>query len=294
MLFSKIVAGMHPLLAGLVDHIEQLGHPFSLAHANPALHRARLLSTSVPAGSSPTRVHAHIGPPGERVDQILSRMPQLSGVVSGALASGEKPFANHSIFLVHHLSLEILGAIAALRRLGCRDIVTVFVGYNADAEKIYRPDLDDLPEDEFRCYILGTQRGSGESAEPAYHIPRSFVKQPASETTAVLDELDRTMKDRKLDFIGAMRALIVQMSLAQLARCRKAGRKLMVIEDGGYTAPILNDAALSGIDASRSGLGGYRWQFKLAGGETKTLRYGYRIRIDSKAELVGGNRRESY
>jgi hypothetical protein len=38
---------------------------------------------------------------------------------------------------------------------------------------------------------------------------------------------------------------------------------------------------------------GYRWQLDLAGGEKKELRVHYEVRISSKHELVGGNRREN-
>jgi hypothetical protein len=39
--------------------------------------------------------------------------------------------------------------------------------------------------------------------------------------------------------------------------------------------------------------GGKHWTFDLAPGETKKLSYGYTVRIDSKNELAGGNRREA-
>lgn len=39
--------------------------------------------------------------------------------------------------------------------------------------------------------------------------------------------------------------------------------------------------------------GGYRWRVALAAGAKKTLRAAYEVKIPSKAELVGGNRRES-
>jgi len=186
-----------------------------------------------------------------KLETYLRRMPQLSEVVTNALASGQRPLMQHSVLLVHHLTGEVLGTIAALRNLGCDDIVTVFVGYNPDLENAYRPYLDDLPVDEFRCYILGTVPGSQGAAEPAYVIPRTFVKQPATDSMAVLDELNAMMKAKGLSFMAAMRALIVQVSLAQMARTRAAARRLLVIEDGGYTAPILNDAALSGITVTQ-------------------------------------------
>lgn len=140
-----------------------------------------------------------------KVDWYLGRMPELSGVVAEALATGSKPFAGLSTLLVHHLTGEVLAVIAALRQLGCRDIVTVFVGYNADAEGAYLPDLQDLPLDEFPCYILDVVTGGGGSTKPVYHIARSFMRQPATDSTSILDALDATMKSKQLGFIEAMR-----------------------------------------------------------------------------------------
>lgn len=39
--------------------------------------------------------------------------------------------------------------------------------------------------------------------------------------------------------------------------------------------------------------GGYRWQLSIPAGQKRTLRAGYEVKIPAKAELVGGNRRES-
>jgi len=55
------------------------------------------------------------------------------------------------------------------------------------------------------------------------------------------------MRTKGLDFMAAMRALIVQVALAQIARSRASGHQMLIVEDGGYTAPIFNDAALSGL-----------------------------------------------
>jgi hypothetical protein len=40
--------------------------------------------------------------------------------------------------------------------------------------------------------------------------------------------------------------------------------------------------------------GGKRWRFSLEAGAKKILSFAYRVKIDAKAELVGGNRREPY
>ena len=72
------------------------------------------------------------------------------------------------------------------------------------------------------------------------------MKQPSTDSVAVLDALDTTMNAKNLNFLAAMRALSVQVCLAQFARAHSAGRRLLLIEDGGYVAPIINEAAISG------------------------------------------------
>jgi hypothetical protein len=203
---------------------------------------------------SVTRVGRRGAPPhydSPNLDKYLQRMPVLSGVLTEATASGQLPLAHLSVLLVHHFSAEILGTIAALRKLGCRDVTVVFVGYNPDLEGAYRPDLDSIPADELRCYILEAAKGATEAAEPNYFVPLTFVRQPKRETTEPLKRLNDTLAAKGLDFFSAMRALVVEVSLAQLARAHLAGRKVLIVEDGGYTAPILNDAALARLEVSQ-------------------------------------------
>src|SRR5580658_4661750 len=185
------------------------------------------------------------------LEKYLQRMPALSGVLAEATASGQLPLADLSVLLVHHFSAEVLGTIAALRKLGCHDVTVVFVGYNPDLERAYRPDLDSIPADELRCYILDAVKGATDAAEPNYFVPLPFVRQAKTETTEPLKHLNDTLAAKGLDFFSAMRALVVEVGLAQFARAHLAGRKVLIIEDGGYTAPILNDAALARLDVSQ-------------------------------------------
>ena len=184
------------------------------------------------------------------LDTYLARMPALSGVVKDAIGNGKRPFESYSIFLVHHLTAEVVGVIAALRQLGCRDITTVFVGYNHDLETAFRADFDAAPDSELRCYILGVD-DSAAQGEPIYVVPRRFIKQPAGDGLTLIDELDGTYRAKRLSFLVAMQALAVPLVLRQFARARTQGRPLLLIEDGGYLAPIMHDAALSQATVSQ-------------------------------------------
>jgi hypothetical protein len=184
------------------------------------------------------------------IDIYLERMPALSTLVTNALQKQQVPFKQLSILLVHHLSSEIIGTIGALRKLECVDVVTVFVGYNPALEEIFAPALSEISDNELRFYVLSSAN-SNAAAESFYSVSRTFIKEPSTGNTAVLDALDANLKSKSLDFMAAMRALIVQVSLAQMARARGLGHQLLVVEDGGYSAPIFNDAALQGISVDQ-------------------------------------------
>jgi hypothetical protein len=244
--FHETLAKLHPSLGASSKNSQECEHPFQLGHADPTSHRSKfLLKTAAAEAEVAIDLEGFLPPPTHRVDQYLHRMPEMTSVIKGALYGQKPAFEDVSIVLVHHLTAEVLGTIAALRALGCRDLVTVFVGYNEDAEKAYHPDLADLPDHEFRCFILASTTTSGSEAEGTYRVARSFTKAPEGEDNAY-DALDAAMKNKGMDFLKAMRCLAVHTALKQLSRAKSTGKKCLVIEDGGYLTPILNRAALDG------------------------------------------------
>ena len=72
-----------------------------------------------------------LGEPRDKVDigAFLARMPATADVVD---SSKGQPFTGIKIFLIHHITAEILGLITALRKLGCRDLVALFIAYTSD------------------------------------------------------------------------------------------------------------------------------------------------------------------
>jgi len=243
--FESKLAAIHPNFGAASRNGAVLEHPFSLVHPDPAAHRAKFMLPEHDEGRAALDLEGVLPPPSSKVEEYLHRMPAITGVIKEALATGKKPFEDVSLFLVHHLTAEVLGTVAALRALGCRDMVVVFVGYNEDAEAAYRPDLDDLPAEEFRCFILKSTTASGGEAEGIYSVARTFAKAPAADKFP-FDALDQAMKHNRMDFIEAMRCLAVNAYFQQVARAKAQGRRCLLIEDGGYMTPILNEAALTG------------------------------------------------
>ena len=168
------------------------------------------------------------------VDAFLERMPVLSGVVARA---GAQPLAGVKVFLVHHTTAEVLGLIAALRQLGCRDLETLFVNYAGETPATYLGPLLDLPAAEFRCLSLANVPDES-SVEGHYRLSTQFS------TLANEAELARALAFRRGRFYESMQAAALLEFWRQAARAEKEERKLLLIEDGGYLAPALHRAWL--------------------------------------------------
>jgi hypothetical protein len=168
----------------------------------------------------------------ESLQTFLENVVKVNSVVSKH--ETEQPFAGTSVFLVHHLTREVLGTIQALRKLGCKDINCQFLGYNADAAKVFGPFLAEVPDTELRTYKLSEDND-------IYSIDRAFTK-PSDDLPA--DALDAAMKGK--DYLTCQRSLASFVTMEMLARCETSEQPLnmIVIEDGGYMAPLLNDSAL--------------------------------------------------
>lgn len=169
------------------------------------------------------------------VDGFLERMPVLSGVVRG---QPQEPLAGVRVFLVHHVTAEVLGLIAGLRRLGCRDLACLFVAYGGEAPSSYLDALLEVPVDEFRAMALVNV--PGDTVEGHYRLSTEY---------SVLEDGERiaaAVAAHRHRFLDAMRAAGMVAFLAQLQRARAAGERLLLVEDGGYLAPLLNEAALCG------------------------------------------------
>jgi hypothetical protein len=180
-----------------------------------------------------------LGGPRERLglNAYLDRMPAVSRMIEDQTAS--RPLTGVKVVLVHHITSEVLGLIAAIRRLGCTDLTTIFVAYAGEAPASYLDPLLELPPEEFRCMAL-VNVPDAESVEGHYKLSHRF---------SVLDDHDaiEAMLDRqRMRFFDAMKALSVSAFVQTIARARAEGEPCLLVEDGGYLAPIVNDACLRG------------------------------------------------
>lgn len=170
-------------------------------------------------------------------DAFLARMPALSGIIKKN--GSDLPLRSTPVFLVHHMTGEIVGLIAALRALGCRDLTVLFVSYASEPPASYLDAVLDLPADEFRALALVNvpQRGS---VEGVYHLSHQYSKLDEN------DEIERAIGTTQ-HYLEAMRAAGVVPFLRQVARAEANGQRCLLVEDGGYLAPALHEGLLRGL-----------------------------------------------
>jgi S-adenosylhomocysteine hydrolase len=181
-----------------------------------------------------------LGQPRRRtdVDAFLARMPVLTATVHGVEKT--RPLAGVRVFLVHHLTGEVLALIAALRALGCRDLACLFINYAGEAPASYLDAVLSLPDDEFRALALVNVPTQG-------HVEGRY--RPSTEYSRLeeADEIAHAVRSRQDHYLDAMRAAAIVSFLRQVARAEAAGGPCFLIEDGGYLGPILNEAMLGGL-----------------------------------------------
>ena len=178
-----------------------------------------------------------IGAHRERIDvrSFLERMPTLTAVANDETL----PLAGIKVFLVHHITAEVIGLIAALRQLGCRDLTCLFVSYAGEPPAAWLESLLDLPSEEFRSLAL-------------VHVPDiksvegQFRLSSQHSHIAGEERLTEALAKRRLRYVDAMQVMAT-FAFVQQMRCAEAdGEKCLIIEDGGYLAPRLNEACIAG------------------------------------------------
>ena len=167
----------------------------------------------------------------DTLDDFLEKTVKLDSVVSKHEEA--QPFASTAVLLIHHLTREVLGTIGALRKLGCKDLGAQFLGYNPDAAKIFRPFLSPVSDSELMTCKLATDERDNRVIDRVFTKPEHALPSGA---------IDAAIKGK--DYLTSQRSLALYVAMEMLARCETSGKKFLVIEDGGYIAPLLNDAAL--------------------------------------------------
>lgn len=164
-----------------------------------------------------------------KMEDYLSSMPALQGACKKNWA------ALHPvrIFLVHHITAEVIGLIKAFAEAGCPALTTFFVQYAGVVPDSYLETLMSAPREKFQFYSLQKIETRGKLAG-LYQLSRQFTP------LADREEADAAILAQNLDFLGAMRLAAGRVFLKEAMLARQNQEPLLLVEDGGYLAPLIN------------------------------------------------------
>jgi len=171
------------------------------------------------------------------IDEYLHRMPPLEEVV--ATHASEQPLKGLNVLLIHHVTAEILGFIAALRKLGARNVFTLFVHYGESVPSDFLEALLDLDQDRFRCYALN-------NVEDPLSVEGYFVLSPRFSSLEGMQALDDRLHRIRPGYMQAMVETATRMFLEMLLTTARDASKCLIIEDGGYLTPVLSQKVSAG------------------------------------------------
>jgi hypothetical protein len=171
------------------------------------------------------------------IDGYLHRMPPLEEVV--ARCANERPLEGVNVLLIHHVTAEVLGFIAALRKLGAGNVFTLFVHYGESVPSDFLEALLDLDQNRFRCHSLN-------NVEDPLSVEGYFVLSPRFSGLDDLQDLDERLHQIRPGYMEAMVETAVRIFLEMLVRTASEGDRCLIIEDGGYLTPVLSRRARAG------------------------------------------------
>jgi hypothetical protein len=165
-------------------------------------------------------------------ERYLARMPAL-GVTAERWAA-RRPFADLSVLLIHHITVETLGLIAALRTLGCDDLDVLFVRYAGEVPNEYLDAVLDL-DPAVRSFTL-------QNIQDPRGVEGWFVLSHQLSPLTELEDAAERLRATPTRYLDAM----VSVAAALFVRALERGRRILVVEDGGYLVPELTRHAFAG------------------------------------------------
>ncbi|MBP7280646.1 MAG: hypothetical protein KBA66_03660 [Leptospiraceae bacterium] len=169
------------------------------------------------------------------LDYYLKRMPALEKI--GNSVGHNLDYANTRIFLIHHITSEIIALIEAFRRLKVDGLDVMFVKYAGVIPSAYLDVLLDVTDKNF--FMAGLMRHLTENNKE-YFTPAKYYTDISDHT-----HLHSYLTEKRLGFLEAMKYLSCYFFLLFISKAIQDGKKVLVIEDGGYLAPLLNEYALT-------------------------------------------------
>jgi hypothetical protein len=187
------------------------------------------LSRVINVGINVPRITYHL-------NHYLNRMPELE-----SLTNQNVDFSGINIFLIHHITSEVLAFISALKKLNVEQLNVLFVKYGGVVPSSY---LDALLENTSESLFMAGLFRKRTVTNRDYYTLAEYLSD-----ISTLSHLNQELEQRKLGFFDAMNLTAMHIFLKFCLNSMEQGKKVLLIEDGGYLAPILNRCALDGLGA---------------------------------------------
>jgi len=163
------------------------------------------------------------------MEDYLARMPALL-YASEKYREALRPVR---IFLIHHITAEVIGLLKAFAEAGCKTLSTFFVRYAGVVPETYLETLMSVSREAFQFYSLQKME-SRQKLSGFYQLSRQFT--PLAE----MEDINKAVLAEDLDFLGAMRLASGHLFLKEVALARQKKEPVLLVEDGGYLAPLVN------------------------------------------------------
>ncbi len=167
------------------------------------------------------------------IADFLNRMPTLKDTTTEAASN----LAGYRILLIHHATSEIVGFIKALDDLKCAQVTTLFIKYKGIVPDNYIEGLFTLPDDKFKFYSL-------QRIETSNSVEAGYVLSNQYSSINDFKQLDAQLLNDRPDFFNAMIRTAAHLFFVELQQAKANNQKLIIIEDGGYLAPLINQYCL--------------------------------------------------
>jgi hypothetical protein len=171
----------------------------------------------------------HIG-----LDYYLHRMPILEQIAKKE--NSKLDFSNTRIFLIHHITSEILALIEVFRKLNVDEQNIMFVKYGGIVPSAYLDVLLEINDKNF--FTAGLVRTVSADKKEYYLLSKAYSDSES------YDKLNDYLEKKELNFFEAMKFISSHYFIQFCIRAYNENKKVLLIEDGGYLAPLCNDFAL--------------------------------------------------
>ncbi len=167
-----------------------------------------------------------------RLKNYLARMPE-----TGAFADRHPhELEDMHVFLIHHITSEVLAVMKALQNMGAGRICTLFVKYTGKTPMSYIEALAECSEKSLSSYALYAVNEPGQ-------VRDYFLLSDQYSAIDGLSDLSSALQNGKYDFHKAMTTAAGHLFFREAITCKTQRKKMVIVEDGGYLAPLLHNMA---------------------------------------------------